>query len=112
GIVIGSQCTDFVPCTCSCDLIIQRGSYPAHQVVLQVEQAAGFIGEGIGPKVGTAFGVDQLRIHLDDRSCASHTSFQCVAYVQLAADQASIVCLVFVGEGSCRGNPPGSPQPR
>src|SRR5450631_1301511 len=104
--MIRCQRSDLVSYARLCYLIVQRVSDSAHQVVLQIKQAAGFIGEGIGPKVSAAFGVDQLRIHLDNRSCAPYAASQSVADVQLAADLASVVRLVFVGEGRSGGDHP------
>src|ERR1700726_3096375 len=109
--MIRCQRADLMSYASPCHLIIQRGSDLAHHVVLQIKQAAGFIGEGIGPEVSAAFGVDQLRIHLDDWSCAPYAPSQSVADVQLAADLARVVRLVFVGEGGSGGDHPGAPQP-
>src|SRR5260370_11746094 len=107
--MVSCQRGDLMSYASPCHLIIQRGSDSAHEVVLQIKQTAGFIGEGIGPKVDAAFCVDQLRIHLDDRSCAPYASSQSVADVQLAADLARVVRLVFVGEGGSGGDHPSAP---
>jgi hypothetical protein len=94
-----------------CHLVIQRSSDSLQQFVLQVEQAAGFVREAIGPEVGTAFGVDQLCIHLDRQTGALYAPFKGIADLELPADLARVRRLALVHERRSGGDHPGAPQP-
>jgi hypothetical protein len=67
--------------------------------VLQLEHFIELAVEVIGPKMGTALGVDQLTSDAEARAGLAHTTLEDVAHAELAADLTDIDRASLIGEG-------------
>jgi hypothetical protein len=80
------------------ELGIQRIGKPRYDLVLHVEQIGDRLVEALGPKVSTAFDLDELCVHAKPLAATLDGAFQHIADLQLAADLPEINRFAFVGE--------------
>ena len=68
--------------------------------------------EPIGPEMGAAFGVDELRVHPNLLASAPHAAFEDIANAELATDLLHVNRFALVGKGRVPGDhkAPGNPR--
>ena len=77
-----------------------------------VEEVGDGLVETLGPKMGTALGVDKLDVDAHAVSAALDAAIEDIADVQLAPDRLHVERLSFIGEGRIAGDHDGASYAR